>query len=420
MDTIKRDDLRFIEYLNKRTISMRKNTQTLLFLLALIYPMVSMAQSVQQSTGLTGQTKNYISTGMPILLIAPDAVSAGLGDAGVAYEPNAYSAHWNNAKYAFIDQKFGFSTTYTPWLKNLGIGDMKLLYLGGFSRINDRSAFGGSITYFSLGEINSTDGEGNSLGTFKPNEFAIDATYSLKISDNLSLGATGRFIRSDLTNGMDVNDGSGYTTTKPANSVAADIGLYYENKIDKSQEFALGAFISNLGAKLSYSDDDNDKEFLPANLRIGGRYSNEIDNFNKVNLVLDFNKLLVPTPPITDGGVTYSDYYANRLEYNNTGVMQGAIQSFYDAPGGMREELQEIQISAGAEYWYNDFLAVRAGYFYENANKGGRQYFTIGTGIRYNKLGLDVAYLIPTTKIGNNPLTNTLRISLSIDFANEK
>ena len=399
---------------------MRRNTQTLLFLLAMLCPLATRAQSAQQSPALTGQTKNYISTGMPILLIAPDAVSAGLGDANVAYEPNAYSAHWNNAKYAFIDQKFGGSITYTPWLKNLGIGDMKLLYLGGFSRINDRSAFGASITYFSLGEIDSRDGEGNSQGIFKPNEFAIDATYSLKISDNLALGATGRYIRSDLTNGMDVNDGSGYTTTKAANSVAADIGLYYENKIDKTQEFALGAFISNLGAKLSYSDDDNDKEFLPANFRFGGRYSNALDKFNKINILLDFNKLLVPTPPITDGGVTYSDYYANRLEYNNTGVIQGALQSFYDAPGGFKEELQEIQISAGAEYWYNDFFAVRAGYFFEHANKGGRQYFTIGLGIRYNKLGFDVAYLVPTTKIGNNPLTNTLRIALSIGFDNEK
>lgn len=399
---------------------MRRNTQTLLFLLAMLCPLATMAQSAQLSPALTGQTKNYISTGMPILLIAPDAVSAGLGDANVAYEPNAYSAHWNNAKYAFIDQKFGGSITYTPWLKNLGIGDMKLLYLGGFSRINDRSAFGASITYFSLGEIDSRDGEGNSQGIFKPNEFAIDATYSLKISDNLALGATGRYIRSDLTNGMDVNDGSGYTTTKAANSVAADIGLYYENKIDKTQEFALGAFISNLGAKLSYSDDDNDKEFLPANFRFGGRYSNALDKFNKINILLDFNKLLVPTPPITDGGVTYSDYYANRLEYNNTGVIQGALQSFYDAPGGFKEELQEIQISAGAEYWYNDFFAVRAGYFFEHANKGGRQYFTIGLGIRYNKLGFDVAYLVPTTKIGNNPLTNTLRIALSIGFDNEK
>lgn len=376
----------------------------------------------QQSTGtgLTGQTKNYISTGMPILLIAPDAISSGMGDAGVAYDPNVYSAHWNNAKYAFIDDKFGISTTYTPWLRNLGVSDMNLLYLGGFGRINDRSAVAATLTYFSLGEIQSTDGEGNNQGIFNPNEFAFDATYALKISENLSLGATGRFIRSDLTNGMDVNDGSGYTSTKPAWSLAADIGLYFEQAIDKAQEFALGAHISNLGAKLSYSNDDNDKEFLPANFRLGGRYSNEIDNYNKINFLLDFNKLLVPTPPITDKGTTYSKYYSDMKAYNNTGVMQGALQSFYDAPGGFKEELQEIQISVGAEYWYNETFAARAGYFFEHENKGGRQYLTLGLGIRYNIFTFDFSYLVPTSKFNNNPLTNTIRISLGVNFAKEK
>ena len=216
----------------------------------------------------TGRQNNYISTGMPLQLIAPDAIAAGLGDAGVATTPDAYSTHWNNAKFAFIDNNAGLSTTYTPWLRKLG-PDMNFLYLGGYKRLNKRSAFAASLTYFTMGVIQHTGEAGEELGEYKPNEFSIDATYSMKLSDNLSLGATARYLRSDLTQGMDV-DGQ---TTKPANGLAADVGLYYQQDIDAHQRFALGAHISNLGNKLSYSNDDTEKEFLPANLRIGGRYS---------------------------------------------------------------------------------------------------------------------------------------------------
>ena len=376
--------------------------------------------NAQQSTGLTGQTKNYISTGMPILLIAPDAVSGALGDAGAASTPDAYSAHWNNAKLAFIDAKFGLSTTYTPWLRNLGVGDMNLLYLGGYYRINDQSTAAASLTYFSLGEIQSTDAEGNSKGTMNPNEFAFDASYAMLINDELSIGATGRFIRSDLTNGQNISDGSGYVTTKPAWSLAADLGLYWQHPLAEGQEIAVGAFVSNLGAKLSYSDDDTRKEFLPANLRIGGRYSYDINSANKINVLFDINKLLVPTPPVTVGDSTYGKYYANMTEYYNTGVVKGALQSLYDAPGGMSEEFRELQLSAGAEYWYKNTLAARAGYFFENDTKGGRQYATVGFGLKYNILQFDFAYLVPTTSFSSNPLANTVRISLSINFQSKK
>ena len=385
--------------------------------LTLLMALGGMLSAQSSWIGQDASNKNYISTGMPIMLIAPDAVSAALGDAGVASTPDAYSAHWNNAKFAFIENQAGVSTTYTPWLRKLKVGDMNLFYLGGYYRINDRSTAAASLTYFTLGDIDMTDIDGQKINTLHPNEFAIDATYALKLSDNLSLGATGRYMRSDLTNGQTISDGSGNTATQAAISIAADIGLYYQQGIDKSQEYAIGAFISNLGAKLSYSNDDNDKEFLPANLRLGGRYTNRIDEYNKISVLLDFNKLLVPTPPYTKDGVTYPSRFANDYtEYNNIGVIQGAIQSFYDAPGGFAEELHEIQISAGAEYWYAETFAFRAGYFYEHETKGGRQYATVGFGIRYNYFSGDFAYLIPTTTVSTNSLANTIRISIGLDM----
>lgn len=372
--------------------------------------------SAQTPSALTGQTSNYISTGMPILLIAPDATAGALGDVGAATVPDIYSAHWNGAKFAFIEGDLGFSTTYTPWLRNLGVGDMNLLYLGGYKRINASSTLAASLTYFSLGEIQSTDSEGQSNGTMNPNEFAADVTYAMKLSEELSLGASGRYIQSDLTNGQNVNDGSGYVTTKPGRSLAADLGLYWQHPIDGAQTLALGAFVSNLGAKLSYSDDDTRQEFLPANLRVGVRYSCDLDESNRISVMADVNKLLVPTPPVTVGDSTYSQYYRNQTEYYNTGVMRGIIQSFYDAPGGLSEELRELQFSAGAEYWYKNTLAARAGYFYESDTKGGRQYATVGFALKYNVMQFDFAYLIPTTAFSSNPLSNTMRISLTFNL----
>lgn len=377
--------------------------------LAILTVMVALCGAATAQYSETGQSSNYISTGMPILLIAPDAASSGLGDAGVASTPDAYSAHWNNAKFAFIDGNMGLSTTYTPWLRNLKVGDMNLLYLSGYYRINNRSTVAAGLTYFTLGDMDHTDVNGNVIGTLHPNEFAFDVTYALKINDNLALGASGRFIRSDLTNGAVVSsEGAENTSTHSANSLAADIGLYYQKDVDKEQSFALGAFISNLGAKLSYSDDDNDKEFLPANLRIGGRYTNRIDEYNKINVLLDLNKLLVPTPDTA------------QHNYNTIGVIQGALQSFGDAPGGMSEELREVQLSVGAEYWYAETFAARLGYFYEHETKGGRQYLTIGAGMKYNIFSFDISYLVPTTRISTNPLAHTLRIQLSIDFKPSK
>jgi hypothetical protein len=348
-----------------------------------------------------------ILTGVPVLLIAPDSRAGSMGDVGVASTADANSIHWNAAKLAFAKSKADVTFTFSPWLRNL-INDISLSYLAGYYKINDKSALGASLTYFSLGDINFTDDQNIEIGRFSPNEFAIDVAYSMKLTDNLSASVTGRYIRSDLTQGQMV----GTTPTFAAQAGAADVGLYYQNEIrgERPSNYALGLQISNLGSKISYSQSMN-KDFLPANLRLGGRYTTDFDAFNSVSFMLDFNKLLVPTPAVYDsaGGV------AAGMD-GNVGTLQGAIQSFYDAPNGFKEELQEVSISAGVEYWYRKSFAVRAGYFYENVKKGNRQYLTFGAGLKYNILKLDISYLITTARVSNNPLKNTLRVSLSFEI----
>ena len=359
-------------------------------------------------------TKNYISTAMPILLIAPDARSGGMGDVGVASTPDVYSAHWNNAKFAFIEKNMGIGMSYVPWLRKLGAADMNLLYLSGYRRINDRSTLAASLTYFSLGNIEFTHEDGTSMGTYKPNEFGLDLSYSMKLSDNFSLGATGRYIRSDLTQGVDV----GTTQTRAGNAIAADLGMYYQsetNMLDIPGELAAGLMISNLASKISYSDDETEKDFLPTNLRFGGRYTMDFDEYNSVSILADFNKLLVPTPPVYDEN---GEIISGKTD--DVGTIQGAFQSFFDAPGGFSEEFQEMQVSVGAEYWYDKIFAVRGGYFFEHENKGGRQYITLGGTIKYQSLVLDISYLIPTTTLQTSPLANTVRISLAMNFDKRK
>ena len=391
---------------------MNKNLlKTSLFVISSLV-LTNHAMAQYNNNRATGQTNNYIHTGIPILQIAPDAISGALGDAGAAYEPNAYSAHWNNAKLAFAPLDMSLSTTYTPWLRKLD-SEMNFLYLGAYKRLNKRSAVGASLTYFTLGKIEHTDDQGNTRGEFRPNEFVIDATYSMKLSDYLALGATARFIHDDLTQGLDVEQ----MTTKAANGLAADVGLYYQQDFNKNQQIAAALTISNLGSKLSYSDDDTENEFLPANIRIGGRYTYEVDDYNKINLLLDLNKLLVPTPPLwnsTDS--TWSGAYENMADYRQTSSVMGALMSFTDAPGGFSEELREISVSVGAEYWYSNAVAARLGYFYEHKTKGARQYLTLGVGFRAKRLEFDFSYLVPTTNFSNNPLANTLRVSLTYNI----
>ena len=367
--------------------------------------------AIDELSGKITDGARIISTGVPLLIIAPDARSGAMGDVGVASTPDANSVHWNAAKLAFMDKNAGVSFTYSPWLREI-VSDIELLYLGSYYKLNDRSTLGASLTYFSLGAIDFFDQEGYATGTYKPNEFAVDLAYTMKLNNNLAISLTGRYIRSDLTQGQNV----GTTQTHAANAGAADLGVYYQKAIKAVHptQFALGAQVSNLGSKISYSDN-MDSEFLPANLRLGGRYTTQFDQFNEISLMLDFNKLLVPTPPVYD---SVGNIFAGLDP--NVGVFQGVIQSFYDAPNGFKEEIQEISLSLGAEYWYNKVLAVRAGYFYEAKNKGARQYLTLGAGIKYNVMGLDISYLIATGQLNNNPLKNTLRVGLSFDLQSDK
>ncbi len=364
--------------------------------------------NIDQLSGKVTDGARIVSTGVPLLIIAPDARSGAMGDVGVASKPDANSLHWNAAKLAFMQNQTGVSFTYSPWLREL-VSDIELLYLGGYYKVNERSTLGASLTYFSLGSIDFFDNEGMATGTYKPNEFAMDLAYTMKLNENFAISLTGRYIRSDLTQGQNV----GTTSTHAANAGAADLGLYYQKAIKavRPSEYALGLQISNLGSKISYSDN-MDSEFLPANLRLGGRYTTQLDQFNEISIMMDFNKLLVPTPPVYDDET--GQIFAGLDP--NVGVFQGAIQSFYDAPNGFKEEIQEISLSVGAEYWYNKVLALRAGYFYEAKNKGARQYLTLGAGIKYNVMGLDISYLIATGQLNNNPLKNTLRVGLNFDL----
>lgn len=368
--------------------------------------------------GQTGQ--NTITTAVPFLNIGPDARSGGMGELGAATEADAVSQHWNPAKYAFIEKDMGFAVSYSPWLRKL-VNDINLAYLSGYKRIDDKSTFAASLKFFSLGDITFTEEDGTVIGNFRPNEFSIDAGYARKFSSKFSGAISGRFIYSNLTQGQTVQGQS----TKAGMSGAADIGVYYTNDMNvnwlESSKFNFGAAITNIGAKISYSNDDSDKDFIPTNLRFGPSWLMNIDEYNSIRISLDINKLLVPTPPIyaTDSlGNPITDESGNKVIYKgkdpDVSVVQGMIQSFYDAPGGFSEEMKEYIWVIGTEYWYDEQFAIRAGYFHESSMKGNRQFFTLGAGLRYNVFGLDFSYLIPTDQ--QNPLQNTLRFTLTFDF----
>jgi hypothetical protein len=380
--------------------------------------------NAQNYNNLSGQEDgiNVITTAVPFLMIGPDARAGGMADGGVASSPDANSMHWNAAKYAFAEEDFGVSLSYTPWLRNL-VNDINLAYLSGYVRLDELQTIAFSLRYFTLGEINFTGPNGEDRGTYKPNEFAFDGTYARKLHKNLSLAVAGRFIYSNLTQGQSVQG----QETKAGISVAADVSLYWQKKVDwfdnMDAEFAWGMNISNMGNKISYSNSNIQKDFIPTNLRIGPRLTLELDDYNKISFQADFNKLLVPTPPI------YAlDEHNNRIPIpgtdkfeiaegkdNDVPPMRGMLQSFYDAPGGAKEELREINYAIGMEYWYNDILALRGGFFWEDKTKGDRKYFDLGVGLRYNTFGLDFSYLIPVVS-QQHPLQNTLRFSLLFDF----
>lgn len=364
-----------------------------------------------QSSNLLGQI-NTITTAVPFLMISPDARAGGMGDAGVASSADISSIHWNPAKLVFAEKKMGVGISYTPWLRKL-VPDINLAYLSFYNKPNENSAFAASLRYFSLGNIDFTNENGESTGSFNPKEFAIDVAYSRKLGENFSGGIALRYINSNLTGGITVGD----QTSKAGNAVAADISIFYKKEMElsgKDADFAFGLAITNIGNRISYSETGT-KDFIPINLRLGPSLKLKLNDYNELTFLLDINKLLVPTPPVySDSTNDDGTYIIVNGKDPNVGVAQGIFQSFGDAPGGGKEELREINLCGGMEYWYDKQFAVRAGYFYEHKTKGNRKYFTLGVGLRYNVFGLDFAYLIPTEQ--RNPLENTLRFTLSFNF----
>jgi hypothetical protein len=341
---------------------------------------------------LTGQGEQHaITTAVPFVGITPDARHAALGDGGVATSADANAAYWNAGKLVFITgQKYGGSFSYTPWLGKI-VNDMWISSLSGFYKINREQAVAMSLKYFDLGEISFRGNNNEPLGDFNPKEAAFDATYSRMLSENLGIGLSGRYIFSNLTGAFTGSD------AQAGNSVAADVGVFYTKTLQSTRNstLSLGAQISNIGAKISYTDNNN-KDFLPTNLRLGGAYTTEMDPYNNITFILDFNKLMIPSPG------------ANR---DTVSLLSGMFGSFSDAPGGAKEEFQEFTTSVGVEYWYRNIFAGRLGYFNENINKGNRKYLTLGVGFRKNNFGIDVAYVVPTNQ-REHPLAETLRFTL--------
>ena len=369
-------------------------------------------------SGEKGQSPNVINTAVPFLTIAPDARGGGMGDVGVSSSADATSLFWNPAKYAFIENRFGIQTSYVPWLRAL-VEDIGLFSLFGYYKVNDKSTVAASLRYFSLGEVRFYDINGGELGTFNPNELAVDATYSRKFSEKISGAVAGRFIYSNLTQGQGgIDSYAGW-------SVAADAAFYYRQPIElmaaDGSTLSVGVNIINIGRKITYTRQSGSESFIPTTLRFGPSYEVDVDRYNSIAVYLDISKLLVPTPPVyarDENGQFIPDGDGFQIETGknpNVSVFQGMIQSFYDAPGGFKEEMQELMWSFGAEYWYNKTFAIRGGYFLEHKYKGNRQYLGLGASIRYSMFDLGFSYIVPTN--GQvSPQDNTLRFTLSINF----
>lgn len=356
-----------------------------------------------------GGNLNTITTAVPFLLISPDSRSGAMGDVGVATTPDANSMHWNPSKLSFTEDDIGIAISIVPWLREL-VPDINLQYIGGYYKLNQNESIGFELRYFSLGDITFTDNQGNVIGQYKPNEMAFGSAYSRKLSDKMSIAISGRYIYSNLTGGQTA---SGIETVA-GQSVAADISSYYETPLSiarKESTLGIGMNISNIGNKISYTLTEV-RDFIPINLRLGSSFSTEIDDYNRISFALDLNKLLVPSPPLRDEN---GDIIAGKDD--DVSVVSGMFQSFGDAPQGFKEEMREINLSLGLEYWYADQFALRAGYFHEHDTKGGRKYLTFGSGVKYNVFALDFSYLVSTSNIGGtNPLANTMRFTLVFDL----
>lgn len=377
-----------------------------LFVIILFVVTVRLPIQAQPSGNDINDRVNTVNTAVPFLRITPDSRSGAMGDAGIAVSPDANANFHNPSKLTFAEKDVGISMTYTPWLRAL-VNDIYLGYLSGHYRIDELQSIGISMRYFSLGNIQFTDRNGENIGESNPNEFSLDASYSRKLSDNFSTGLTLRFIYSNLAAGQQVSG----VPVKPATAASADISFYYTKDFEISEtpaNFSAGLNISNLGNKITYTESAI-KDFLPANMGLGTNLEVDVDDYNSLSLAFDVNKLLAPTPSekLSADSTT--------LAYRKKSVPSAVLGSFSDAPGGFQEELREFNISVGGEYWYNDQFAVRAGYFWEHATKGNRKFFTAGLGVKYSVFGLDFAYIVPTSS-QRHPLDNVMRFTLKFDF----
>lgn len=385
---------------------MKRKTILLVATMILIAGISSLNAQTDQTNPI-----NVVTTAVPFLRISPDARAGGMGDLGVATSPDANSGFWNLSKTPFAKSEYGVGLTYTPWLKDLGLNDVYLLSFAGYYKLDELQALSASIRYFSLGNIQFTDGAGNDFGSGRPREFGIDAGYSRKISDKMGLGIALRYIHSNLV-GDFADQGNTY---QAGNAVAGDISFFYTGANEEGQGWNFGAALTNLGSKIGYTKDATQKDFIPANLGLGATYTKVFDETSKIQFGVDMHKLLVPTPPSLTGD--FSSDSAKISNYRNKPIVSSWMSSFGDAPGGFKEELKEFQFSLGAEYSYNDQFFARTGYFYEDKTKGNRKYFTVGVGIKYNVFGLNFSYLVPSgAGINRNPLSNTLRFGLILDL----
>ncbi|MES2330061.1 MAG: type IX secretion system outer membrane channel protein PorV [Bacteroidota bacterium] len=360
---------------------------------------ICLAGSIQAQT----DSINIVSTAVPFLRISPDARAGGMGDLAIATSPDANAPFWNLAKIPFAKKNSAIAVNYTPWLKDLGLTDVYLASLAAYYKLDDQSALSTSLRYFSLGNIQLTDYSGNILNTVKPSEFSIDAGYSRLINDKMSIGVAMRYINSRLVVG-DVGTGVVY---KAGNSVAGDISLFYHGVNDAGEGLNWGIVLSNLGSKIGYTNDSQNKDFIPANLGIGATYATAINESNKITFGLDINKLLVPTAPTATGN--YALDSAHLSDYRSTSLISSWFKSFSDGTN----QLNSLQASLGAEYGYNDQFFVRAGYFYENKNRGNRKFFSVGAGFNIDQLNINFSYLVPSgSGVTRNPLSNTLRFGI--------
>ena len=380
-----------------------------IFVLIILANQIAYTQNQLEIDDLTGGL-NTITTAVPFLMITPDSRSGSMGDVGAATSPDASSISTNPAKYSFIEDDLGFSISYVPWLRAL-VPDINLSYISGYKKLNQNDAVAFELRYFSLGDITFTDILGNTLGQFNPNELALGGSYSRKLSDLFSLSLATRYIYSNLTGGQMAGD----IQTNAGKSFAADVAGYYTNKIrflKKDSDLSFGFNISNIGNKISYTNV-GERDFIPINLKLGSSININFDDYNSMSYSFDINKLLVPTPPLYN---SENEIIAGKDP--NVSVVSGIFQSFSDAPDGFSEELREINLSFGTEYWYAQQFALRGGYFYEHDTKGGRKFFTFGAGVKYNVFALDFSYLINASRTinGTNPLANTMRFTMIFDI----